>query len=194
MMTDFREIRGGEQQYVAGMLAGAFLDGPLASWLIRDRAQRYQVYVPYFRIIVDHVAEHGIIHVSDDLSAAALWLNYFHNTSVPPIADYENKLRTACGDSAARFMQLDETFAKIHPQEAHWYLMFIGVRHDVQRHGTGTALINYMLGKTGPAPVYLEASNMLNKALYGRLGFEELGEEILPDAGPPIWPMWRVSR
>lgn len=39
-------------------------------------------------------------------------------------------------------------------------------------------------------PAYLEATSPMNRSLYGRHGFEEIGV-IQAGASPPLWPMLR---
>lgn len=85
---------------------------------------------------------------------------------------------------------------KIHPKEPHWYLALLSVDPQVQRGGVGTRLVEPVLERadTQGIPAYLETSNRVNLAYYGRFGFEVV-EELTP-FGPdaPLWTLWRDPR
>jgi ribosomal protein S18 acetylase RimI-like enzyme len=83
----------------------------------------------------------------------------------------------------------------VHPHEPHWYLPLIGVDPAYRGRGIGSSLLRRALHTCDEQrlPAYLEATSPLNKALYGRHGFEVVGE-IQAGASPPMWPMLRKPR
>src|SRR5262249_47048928 len=83
-----------------------------------------------------------------------------------------------------------------HPGEPHYYLAFIGVAPNRQRHGMGTALLQDSLARIDKAgaPAYLENSNPRNLPLYQRLGFRVIKEVRAPGGAPPIFAMWRPAK
>ena len=86
-----------------------------------------------------------------------------------------------------------EEFEKYHPNDA-WYLPFIAVDPSQQRQGIGSFLLKealQMIDEKGDR-AYLEASNEMNKALYERHGFVEIGRVQFEDS-PPAFPMIRES-
>ena len=195
-MADIRHMAVGEEAQVADMLAEAFLEGPIADWLIPERTTRLEVYRKYFRIFVDHIGVHGVIHVTEDLSGAALWLDETAEGGSPEIENYDRLLAEAGGHWAHRLTMIDDTFARVHPHDPHWYLMFIGVLPSKHGRGAGSALLDFGHQAFGEFAAYLEASNERNKALYERHGYKPMTTRgvMLPDNGPPVWPMWRKPR
>lgn len=174
------------------LLADAFLIAPVGDWLIPDIAARHVVYYDYFAIFVDHALDHGLIHVTQDLSGTALW--YPRTTPIPDPVDYDARLLAACGPWLHRFIQLDITFARHHPSVPHHHLAFLAVAPDRQSAGIGRELLNHhqdQLDAEG-IPAYLEASNPRNRDLYLRHGYQAGEPFYLPDEGPPLWPMWRT--
>jgi ribosomal protein S18 acetylase RimI-like enzyme len=84
---------------------------------------------------------------------------------------------------------------EFHPTEPHWYLPLIGVDVTKQSRGYGSALLRYALERCDRdrLTAYLEATSPLNRPLYERHGFEELGM-IQEGSSPPMWPMHRKPR
>ncbi|HEY2660581.1 MAG TPA: GNAT family N-acetyltransferase [Caulobacteraceae bacterium] len=132
----------------------------------------------------------GTAFVTDDGSAAALWL--------APGAERDAEAISAASE---RFMDperrkaISAAFsqtADYHPQEPHWYLPLIGVDPACQGKGLGSRLMSHALTliDADGLPAFLESSNIRNVPLYERHGFEVLG---VIDTGetPPLYPMLR---
>jgi GNAT superfamily N-acetyltransferase len=90
-----------------------------------------------------------------------------------------------CSD---RLFAILERMAEQHPREPHWYLFFLGTRPERQAQGLGSALIRRVLDVCDAegTPAYLEATSQRSVALYGRHGFDVVGEIRLP-GGPSLW-------
>lgn len=75
------------------------------------------------------------------------------------------------------------------------HLPLMGVDLPYIGHGLGSALLRHAIARSDKdgAPCYLEATNPLNKPLYERHGFEEIGV-IQFGSSPPLWPMFRKPR
>ena len=88
-----------------------------------------------------------------------------------------------------------DQMGEFHPTEPHWYLPLIGVDLTMQSRGHGSALLRHALERCDRdrLPAYLEATSPLNKPLYERHGFEDLGV-IQEGSSPPMWPMRREPR
>ena len=84
--------------------------------------------------------------------------------------------------------QMDE----FHPREPLWYLPLMGVDQPSIGRGPGSALLRHATARADRdgVPCYLEAASPLNKRLYERHGFEEIGV-IQFGSSPPLWPMYR---
>jgi GNAT superfamily N-acetyltransferase len=93
-------------------------------------------------------------------------------------------------------LQLLSAMEKVHPQEPHYYLEFLGTRRDQQGHGIGSAVMAPMLDRCDEegVPAYLESSNRQNVPFYARHGFVETGVISAPRNGPKLTAMWREPR
>lgn len=98
--------------------------------------------------------------------------------------------RLAAGRAVSDLMKVN------HPEEPHWYLAVLGSDPFVRGCGFGYVLLQSRLERCDAecAPAYLESSNPDNVPYFERFGFEVTGEMVLPDDGPPLWPMWRKPR
>ncbi|HXS61532.1 MAG TPA: GNAT family N-acetyltransferase [Streptosporangiaceae bacterium] len=201
------------------LVADAFLDLPPSWWLIPDQAIRRRVFPDYFRIFVDAALADGIVQTTPDRSAVAIWLPSGHSAEPPPTADgrpslpaddpppadgpspthepddYLARLTAITQPWIDRFLAFDAAIENRHPHEpAHHHLAFLAVRPDRQGLGIGSALLqaHHQFLDTQNLPAYLEASHPRNRQLYLRHGYTDLGPpNYLPDAGPPMYPMWR---
>jgi predicted N-acetyltransferase YhbS len=94
--------------------------------------------------------------------------------------------------SPGNYGTVDVTTETITP---HHYLAFLGVAPELQGHGIGSGLLNHHHARLDAQglPAYLEASTERSRDLYLRHGYTLTGDAplVLPDNGPPIWPMWR---
>lgn len=137
--------------------------------------------------------EHQTAFVSEDFSAAALWLP----PGVEPDAETIGALvaETVPEEKQGVIWQVLEQMGGFHPTEPHWYLAAIGVDPSRQGQGLGSALLKHTLRScdTQGLPAYLESSNPKNVPLYERHGFEVMGV-IQPGDFPPVYPMLRSAR
>ncbi|HET7017146.1 MAG TPA: GNAT family N-acetyltransferase [Streptosporangiaceae bacterium] len=186
------------------VIADAFLDLPPSWWLIADQAIRRQVFPEYFRIFVDAALADGIVQTTPDHSAVAIWLpsgaaeSQTADGHPPPAdepADYLARLTSITQPWIDRFLAFDAAIESRHPHEpAHHHLAFLAVQPNRQGLGIGSALLraHHQFLDTQNLPAYLEASHPRNRQLYLRHGYTDLGPpNYLPDAGPPMYPMWR---
>jgi GNAT superfamily N-acetyltransferase len=168
----------------------AFSNDPVVRWVFRD-ADRYLTYWPRFvKVFGGGAFAKGTADSIDDCGGVALWLS-------PGVVLDEETIGAIVAEAVPAAEQ-EEVFTflgqmgEFHPTEPHWYLPLIGV--DVTRHGRGygSALLRHALERCDRdrLPAYLEATSPLNKPLYERHGFEELGV-IQAGGSPPMWPMLR---
>lgn len=168
----------------------AFSNDPVVRWVFRD-ADRYLTYWPRFiKAFCGGAFAKGTADSIDDYGGVALWLS-------PGVVVDDDAMGAVVAEGVpaaeqeAVFTVLGQ-MDKFHPTEPHWYLPLIGV--DVTRHGRGygSALLRHALERCDRdrLPAYLEATSPLNKPLYERHGFEELGV-IQAGGSPPMWPMLR---
>lgn len=84
-----------------------------------------------------------------------------------------------------------EVTEKHHPQEAHYYLEYLGVEPAFQGKGLGSALMAELTRRADQVGVgcYLETATEHNVPLYRRFGFEVREQKEI--IGLPAWFMWR---
>lgn len=180
-------------EVLSQVIADAFHDLAVSQWLIRDPDARRAIFPGYFRILLQHTLDAGLVCTTPQRTAAALWLPATGPTAPPD--GYAGQLAEATGPFLDRFLVFDEALARHHLTGAlHHHLAILAIRPDTQGQGIGTALLqahDATFDWQGIA-AYLEASDERTRDLYLRYGYTDHGEPIeLPD-GPAMYPMVRI--
>jgi len=196
-----RTAQKSDVRQMARVLAKAFYDDPVTSWMLPDDSSRLtaltRAFAPLTRLhfLPRQGSEVGVR--DGTVGAATLWdppgqrkPSMFEQLITTPAMLWAFRSRVP---ASIRVMELME---KHHPEEPHWYLMLIGSDPTVRGAGFGHALMRSRLDRCDAegSPAYLENSNPKNESYYMRFGFEVMGQIKLPDGGPPLWPMWRKPR
>jgi GNAT superfamily N-acetyltransferase len=193
MTTAVRAARVAEAPAVIDILKLAFSGDPPMRWLFARAEDYVRWQGPFMMALAGRAFEHGTAFVTEDLSAAALWL--------PPGVSGDHDLIAAvveqviAPEKAETGAQLGAQMAEHHPAEPHWYLPLIGVDPARQGRGLGSALLKQSLALCDAQglPACLESSNPRNTPLYERHGFQVTGD-IRPGDFPGITPMLRPAR
>ncbi|WP_333733206.1 GNAT family N-acetyltransferase [Streptomyces sp. IBSBF 3010] len=177
---------------LAGVLASAYAEDPVWSWLMpRDRDRRLRL------LFAAHLAQQvpaGRVWTDGERTVAAVWAEP-GAWKLP--ASY--LLRNAGTLLRASRAQLPRTAGRLlalehrHPaRPAHWYVEYIGTHADARGTGRGSVVLGGLLERADAdgRPVFLESSNSRNLTFYRRHGFE-VREEMTFRSGPPMWSMWR---
>jgi GNAT superfamily N-acetyltransferase len=198
---DVRPLRRRDVRDAARVLATAFYDDPVTSWMLPDDTSRLTALTRAFAPLARHhfLPRAGSeVGVRDGaIGAATLWDP--PGQRKPGLVEQLITTPTMLWAFRSRVpasMRVMELMEKHHPEEPHWYLMLIGSDPSVRGAGFGHALMRSRLDRCDAegSPAYLENSNPKNESYYLRFGFEITGEIRLPDGGPPMWPMWRNPR
>jgi GNAT superfamily N-acetyltransferase len=182
-----------DAEAVGQLVATAFESLAVSEWLVSDPGDRRRILPPLFRIFADHALATGVIHVTADRAAAALWLPTGAEGPDAP-EDYEKRLADATVGYTDRFTVFDHLLESHHPLgTAHHHLAMLAVHPDRQGQGLGTALIRYHHQELDrdQVPAYLEASGLRTRELYLHHGYADLGAPIQMPNGPRMYPMWR---
>jgi GNAT superfamily N-acetyltransferase len=182
-------------QRLKTVLAEAFFDDPVFSWLMPEDGKRLARLRRYFGIDLRNFAlPHGHVWTTGDLTGAAL--------SLPPGAWRVPPLTTllhgrAFGIHLPRAARMGATMEWRHARELrgpHYYVRDIGVRPDMQGRGLGSVLMGPTLERCDREglPAYIEASSERSAALYERLGFRHV-KELHVGTSPPLWLMIRPA-
>lgn len=186
---------------IGTVLARAFYDDPVTSWMLPDDRTRLKGLTRAFTGLArHHFLPRGGSEVGrrgGPVGAATLWdppgqrkTSWFEELRMAPVMLWSLRSRVPAS------VRLQEIMEEHHPEEPHWYLMLIGSDPSVRGTGLGQALMRSRLDRCDAerVPAYLENSNPKNEAYYLRFGFEVIGEIKVPDGGPSMWPMWREPR
>ncbi len=183
---------------LAGMLARAFLDDPVASWAWRPDALRQKALERFQAIRLRQLLVGEEVWTMPALGCAALW--------APPgrwrSTLREDAMLTPCFAHprligrmplvAAGWMGLERK----HPRRPqHYYLAVLGTDPAAQGIGLGSAVLRPVLDRCDSDGVgaFLESSKERNIDFYARHGFRVM-EEIRLLRGPSMWKMWREPR
>jgi GNAT superfamily N-acetyltransferase len=190
-----------EAALLGEVLADAFAEDPVFAWLIppdvggRDARMR-----TFFTSMSRGYLRRGKpCYLTSDASAAALWagpegwampLSQMFLEAAPSGLAFRGRL--------LRALRTQLQVERLHAGQSrpHWYLGYLGTRHDRQGEGLGSQLLREVLAGADAdgMPAYLESSNERNVPLYERHGFGVVGELRALGRGPAIWRMWREPR
>jgi len=181
------------------MLARAFADDPVMSWIFPDEQMRRRRLPPFFAGSLRDVSKrHDGTEVLTDPNGAvlgcAIWMA--PGTWRPPLGRALVELPALLLRLGSRFAVASATYGamvRVHPERPHWYLSGIGTDPPAQGSGVGGELMRSRLVRCDATglPAYLESSKQRNVPFYERHGFRVTRELRLPGGGPTIWLMWR---
>ena len=193
-----RAARRDEAALLGEVLADAFAKDPVFAWLIppRLRGRDSRMFTFFTSMSRGYLRQGKPCYLTADASAAALWaapgawampLSQVLLEAAPNALAFRRLLFRALGTQ----VQIERLHAGQSPP--HWYLGYLGTRHDRQGQGLGTRMLREVLAgaDTDGVPAYLESSCERNLALYERNGFRVVGELQALGHGPTIWRMWR---
>jgi GNAT superfamily N-acetyltransferase len=196
VLPELRQLRGGEIDDAADILARALLDDPLMAFAIPDRDHRAIVLPRHLRPGVWLGHRLGQVWCTDDLSAVACWrLPGSGQATADQLRDagVAELPRPAGADIAARTEPVYEFLAArtqaLGIPQAHWYLSMIGVDPNKRRQGLGRAVISPVLeiASGRHEPVFLETLAAANVAFYSHNGFDTIEEGVEPSSGLAYW-------
>jgi GNAT superfamily N-acetyltransferase len=187
-----------EAAVLGEVLADAFAEDPVFAWLIppevRSREDRLRTF--FTSMSRGYLRQGKPCYVTSDASAAALWaapgswsmpLSQITLEAAPSGLAFRGRL--------LRALRTQQQIERLHAAQSrpHWYLGYLGTRHDRQGQGLGTQMLRAVLARLDAqgVPAYLESSNERNVPLYERNGFRVVGELQALGHGPTIWRMWR---
>jgi GNAT superfamily N-acetyltransferase len=191
--VDLRHAGATDARALASVLADAFYEDPMLSWLMpNDRTRRAQLR-RYFGIELRHYTlPRGRVWTTADLAGAALTL--------PPRAWRAPTRVTLLEGSAfpthlVRAARVGAAIEWRHLRGPHYYVRDVGVLPSRQGQGLGSALLRPTLERCDREglPAYLEASSERNAALYERLGFR-VTRELRVGGSPPLRLMLRAAQ
>ncbi|MGS2805081.1 GNAT family N-acetyltransferase [Nocardia sp. MW-W600-9] len=154
----------------AQVLAAAFADDPLMSYVWPDPARRRKALPLLWESRLASRQRHGAVDLAHDddgtVAAVAMW----ETPGVESALAKRITLLRALGRSLPRALPALRSIDSTRPHEPHLYLATIGTRPDRQGRGFAAELIRRRLD-TGTAPAFLVATRASNVPFYERFGF-----------------------
>jgi ribosomal protein S18 acetylase RimI-like enzyme len=185
--------RESDRDAVISTLVSAFAGDPVERWLYPEW-EHYLAHFPEFVAAFGGVAfAQQTVWMLGEVSAVALWLPPHTEPDGDAIVAVLSQSVSAAkhADMFSVLEQMDEA----HPAFPHWYLPWLGVRHEQQGAGLGGQLLSHCLTHVDAdsLPAYLETPNPRTVPFYERHGFEVTG---VARAGtcPPVTLMLRAGR
>jgi ribosomal protein S18 acetylase RimI-like enzyme len=182
----------------ARVLGAAFVDEPVSQVIYKGFSpeKRLRNLVSDFTVEMSACLRHGApLQVRDQGRVVASAVIYQPGSY--PLPRFEQawiSVRSILGhdlyDLRPWWRWLAET-DRLHPQEAHYYLEYLGVLPEYQGQGFGSAILQLLTARAdeGNAGCYLETATPINVPLYRRHGFEVMAERTI--IGLNTWFMWR---
>jgi GNAT superfamily N-acetyltransferase len=183
---------------VVDTIAVAFHNDPVWSWAFPDEQARPAQFRRWWPLLVEGALTQDFTWMTPAAETVSVWIK----PGRPELTDEAEArvlptLEALLGTRSRTVLEGLLRFENAHPHdEPHYYLSFVATHDDHRGQGIGEQLLaqNLELIDTEHFPAYLESSNPKNRARYGRLGFEPIGEFSMPDNGPPVTTMWRAAR
>lgn len=195
-----RPGRADEADQIGAVLAEAFRDDPLISWVVRDDEERESARVAFFTGYATEEFEHRrrvqVAERHGEVQAAALWTEPPGGVASLTLSGIRElwSVRQITGVRRfPRFVKLIRATESRYPKFPHYYLGTIGAADRARGAGVGGALLRATLTEcdaTG-TPAYLESSNPKNLSFYWRHGFRVLEELSLGRNAPSLTLMLR---
>ena len=193
-MPEPERLGRGDVDAVAALLARAFADDPVLTFLLGEGRERERRLI--FGALCRDVAGAGLIEgvrAEGRLVAAAVWLP--PDAHPVPLRREARmvpswiRLATMHARAIPRLLRATPALDRLHPREPHWFLSLLGTEPDLQRGGRGAALVEHGLRRAQDAGciVHLDTGVPENVVWYRRFGFEVADEVRLVPGAPPSW-------
>ena len=210
-MTDFVDaealaivrLRDDQEEACGTMLARAFADDPIFTWVEPADRQRALLLEELFLALTRRSHRLAVaLTTAPTLIGASLWKGpdlksltreQLALTGLDRISDTLSPAASARFDAV--FDPIGAAMEADAPEPV-WYLGVLGVAPDHQGKGLGSRLMRPMLERADREglPVTLETAKARNLPLYRRHGFEVLRELSPPEPdGPVVWTMKRPA-
>ncbi len=169
-----------DKERILDILASSFEENKSVNYIIKQDGKR----VDRIRNLMDYSFEvcyrFGDVFLSDDRKGCALIV--FPNKKKTTLKSIllDIKLVFSCIGlfNVKKAMDRELKIKKLHPEEAMYYLWFIGVDPNEQNKGIGSSLLMDVIkqGELKNRSIYLETSTIKNIPWYKKFGFKIYNE------------------
>jgi GNAT superfamily N-acetyltransferase len=187
---------------MAGVLARAFHDDPVFTWVLRADARRMTILQRGFELFLRRVwIDEEETFTTANVAGVAVWeppgaWKHGVGEQLRLLPAMLGVFRRHSPRVLRALASLDAGHAAKRYAEPHYYLPFVGVDPPWQGRGLGGATLAPVLQRCDRerVPAFLDASTARNRALYERHGFVVREEFALGRSAPSQWRMWRRPR
>lgn len=170
----------GDKQRVIDILADSFDSNKSVNYIVKQdqkRASRLRALMDYSFEVCFHFGE---VYLSDDKNACALILYPDKKRTTLKSILLDVKLIFFCVgiENIKKALDRESKIKKLQPDEAMYYIWFIGVDPKFQNTGIGSRLLSEVIedGRNKKRALYLETSTMKNLPWYKKFGFKVYNE------------------
>ncbi|WP_299918412.1 GNAT family N-acetyltransferase [uncultured Roseobacter sp.] len=198
-MKEIVRVTEGTSEACSKVLAETFQDHPLSKWMFRSEANRHKKLLFLSRGLLRCVLHRAEVMTTPDCEACFVYLT--PSQAEPSDWEYVKsgwwkapfKLRL---DEIARLMRFNGRLGDLHGRlmpEAHFYLLVMGVKPELQGQGLGQKMMELLLEQADrrSMPVYVETQTQRVLPLLRRNGFEISVDETLPGSSVRHWVLSR---
>ena len=190
-------LPSGVSQQTAALLARAFHDDPMMTYLLPDAARRLQLLPSLFAGIQRYCVRYGDVFTTRDLTGVACWLPPGGTDVTAPRLVRTRLMYDVLRlrpDGLNRFRKLVTAMEESHHEAMpmpHWYLWLLGTDPSHARRGVGSALLEPILRRADETgvPAYLDTHKESNLAFYARHGFTPVADDVVD--GVRYWGLRR---
>jgi ribosomal protein S18 acetylase RimI-like enzyme len=202
-MADNRQLTLSDVEQTAQVIAQAFAEDPLTSFMLPIKATRVKTLLKFFRVYAEINIKTGRgFGVGEPLQGVAFWKfpsQESMSISVKSLGKLLPLLLTMypIGYFRARKIidQIDALHAK-HAPEPHFYLDNLGVLAAARGQGLSSKLIRPFLQKADEQKVvaYTDTVTKTNVPLYEHFGFQCVEESFIKETGITVYAMKRTAQ
>jgi ribosomal protein S18 acetylase RimI-like enzyme len=197
---DFRLLTLSDVERAAQVIAQAFVDDPLISFVLPFRRTRVKTLYKFFRAYGEiNIKNNRGYGSGEPLQGVAYWKSPHQDSlsvSVKSLGRFLPLLFTfyPIGFFRARaILQRIEDLHKKYAEEPHYYLDNIGVLAGARGQGVSSKLIRPILELADAQKVitYTDTVTPSNVALYEHFGFQAVEESSVINTGITVWALRR---
>lgn len=199
---DTRPLTPADIEPAAQVIAAAFFDDPLCSFMLPNKKSRLKALLNFFRIYGElNIKNQRGYGAGEPLQGVAYW-------KTPSQADLSISVRSLGGFLPLLFSAYPRGYLRAKPilreidalheqyaSEPHYYLDNIGVSSASRGQGIASKLIRPFLAQADAEHViaYTDTVTHSNVALYEHFGFQCVEERPVPGTGITVWALRRPA-
>jgi len=203
MSSDFRLLTLTDVEQAAQVIAQAFVDDPLCSYMLPFRRTRVMTLYKFFRAYgVVNIKNYRGYGFGEPLQGIAYWESPNQDNmsiSVKSLTLFLPLLFTLYPVGyfrAKAVIQQTDSLHKKYADEPHYYLDNIGVIPSARGKGISSKLIRPILEMADSQKVitYTDTVTQSNVALYEHFGFQCVEQSPIAKTGITVWALRRLSK